>query len=270
MTFQLETIMIRKLSFLTTVLCLSAALTSASPIKVAIVGAPADTSWNADVQAKLSATGFFSNVDIFDAASMTPTLAQLLAYRSVLVFNDTSFADSTALGNNLADYVDAGGGVVTAVFANASIPLGGRFSSADYYALEPAGQDESTELTLGTIHELGSPLLAGVTNFDGGTSSFRSTGTLNGAAIDVADWSNGSPLIARRTINGTARVDLNFYPPSSDARSDFWTSGSDGGLLMGNALLFTAGESVPEPATSALVGAGLLGVAAFFRKRKSS
>jgi hypothetical protein len=263
--------MIRKLSYLTTVLCLSAALTSASPIAVAIVGA-ADPWYNADVQAKLTATGFFSNVDIFNPAYlMTPTLAQLQAYRSVLVFSNGIHFDSTALGNNMADYVDAGGGVVVAVFANASVPLAGRFSSSDYYGIEPAGQTQGTELTLGKINELGSPLLAGVTSFDGGTSSFRSTGTLNAAAIDVADWSNGSPLIARRTINGTPRVDLNFFPASSDARPDFWTSSSDGGLLMGNALLFTAGvSSVPEPATSALVGAGLLGVAAFLRKRKLS
>ena len=194
-----------------------------------------------DVQGKLIATGKFSAVDIIDASSTTPTLAQLQGYGSVLVWSDSGFADPTTLGNNLADYVDSGGGVVIAVFADASVPIGGRFASDDYYAMEPAGQTEGTELTLGTVQEPSSPIMAGVTTFDGGSSSFRGTGSPNMSAVRVADWSNGEPLVLRRTIGGVPRVDLNFFPPSSDARPDFWTASTDGVKLMANALIFTGG-----------------------------
>ncbi len=141
-----------------------------SSLKVALVAAE-DTPGVSDVQAKLQGTGRFSQVDIIDARSTTPTLAQLQAYDSVLVWSDSNFNDPTAIGNNLANYIDGGGGVVVAVFADASIPMLGRFSSDDYYGIEPGGQTEGTELTLGTVYNPSSPLMAGVSSFDGGTNS---------------------------------------------------------------------------------------------------
>src|SRR6267143_1529407 len=205
--------------------------------KIALVAADAP-SFVSEVQGKLIATGRFSQVDIIDASSTTPTANQLRAYKSVLVWSDSGFANDTALGNNLADYVDGGGGVVIAVFTDAIVPLSGRFVSDDYYVLEPNG-DTLGHLTLGTVYEPSSPLMAGVTSFDGGTSSFRDGNPiLNANAIRVADWSDGEPLIARRTINGNRRVDLNFFPPSTDSQSDFWVSSTDGVKIMANALEF--------------------------------
>src|ERR1043166_2221541 len=213
----------------------------ASLPKIALVAADSSTFAN-DVQSKLVATGRFSQADIIDVRSTTPTVDQLRAYKSVLVWSDSAFADSTMLGNNLADYVDGGGGVVIAVFANVNLALykvGGRFASDDYFAIEPAGHTSGTELTLGTVYEPASPLMNGVTTFDGGTSSYHiNTNTLNANATLVADWSNGQPLIARRTINKVRRVDLNFFPPSSDAAPDFWSSSTDGVTIMANALEF--------------------------------
>src|SRR2546423_8095254 len=209
--------------------------------RIALVAADSSTLAN-DVQSKLIATGRFSQVDVIDAHSTTPTVEQLRAYKSVLVWSDSAFADASTLGNNLANYVDGGGGVVIAVFANFSFVLnqvGGRFASEDYFAIEPAGQTSGTELTLGTIYEPASPLMNGVTTFDGGTSSYHiNTGTLNTNGVRVADWSNGQPLIARRTINKVQRADLNFFPPSSDVSPDFWVASTDGVKVMANALEF--------------------------------
>ena len=39
----------------------------------------------------------------------TPTLDELMAFDAVLVFSDFGYDDATALGNVMADYVDAGG-----------------------------------------------------------------------------------------------------------------------------------------------------------------
>jgi len=224
---------------------------AAQSIPVAILGSPAGGAvWNSDVQAKLLSTGQFSTVDTYLINEVTPTLAQLQTYKAVLVYSDhPGFADSVTLGNNLADYVDAGGGVVVAVFADASFPFAGRFATDDYWAIEPGAQTQGVHLTLGTVHIAGSPLLAGVLSFDGGSSSYAGTAALNAAAVDVADWSDGAPLIASRVIGGTNRVDLNFFPPSNAVRSDLWLHATDGAKLMANALNYVAGVTLPaQPA----------------------
>src|SRR5207302_1685121 len=79
----------------------------------------------ADVHGKLVATHAFGAVDAIDCGAMTPSLATLRNYDAVLVFNRASFADATALGNNLATYVDGGGGVVGAMMiTNGNGPAG--------------------------------------------------------------------------------------------------------------------------------------------------
>src|SRR5690606_25899803 len=75
------------------------------------------------VQQKLMSTGYFESVDILDVAvhaAYTPTLGELMQYDAILTFSNGTYADATTLGNNLADYVDAGGGVVVANYAVSS------------------------------------------------------------------------------------------------------------------------------------------------------
>ena len=211
-----------------------------------------------DVKTKLLATGLFAAVDVFNAATGTPTLANLQGYASVLVWSNNSFSNPTAMGNVLDTYLRGGGGVVTAVFGDISNGIqnavGGALSADLPFA---PGTKALGHQTLGTIHVPGSPLLAGVTNFDGGSNSTRANVTLKPGAVDVADWSDGKPLIGTQTVAGYQTVELNFYPASSDAASGFWLSSTDGTRLMSNALLF-AGTQVdaPEPSSLALLGAG--------------
>src|SRR5262249_36656916 len=89
------------------------------PTAVALLPAE-NPSWVADVRDKLLATGQSTSVSEVDVRFGTPALADLEAYDGVLVWNDYAFADPVTLGNNLADYVDAGHGVVVATFANAN------------------------------------------------------------------------------------------------------------------------------------------------------
>ena len=205
---------------------------SLSHADVGIYGRPITSAWNNDVQAKISAAaaGSLGTVSIMNSA-VTPTLADLQAFSSVLVYSDTSFVDSNALGNVLADYVDAGGTVVVATFAVASVPVNGRLNTGGYLPITPSGQASPGGLTLVPVVPA-SPLLTGVTSLNGGTSSFYGTGALTAGATLVAAWNNGAPLVATK---GRV-IALNFYPPSSDARPDFWVSSTDGGRLMSNAL----------------------------------
>lgn len=248
----------RRLQYL--LLALFCACTSQAWAALPAVALVEASSYTADVQSKLMATGKFSAVDIIDASTITPTVAQLQQYKSVLVFSDSPFADAVTLGNNLDTYVRGGGGVVTAVFANTDpgdLSIGGAFDSNGDSPITITDQSEGTELTLGTIHVPSSPLMAGVTSFDGGSSSYYGPGTLTTGAVDVADWSNGTPLVSYKNVDGHGHyvVNLNFYPPSSDIRADFWLSTTDGAALMANALLF---GTVPPSAVPALDPWGML------------
>lgn len=207
---------------------------------VAILGSPGDPIWNIDVKNQIAGTGIFEaeDITIINIATVTPTLEQLQSFAAVLVYSDApGYEDSTEFGDNLADYVDWGGGVVVAVFSNASLPFNGRFDTDNYWVVKPSGQKSGTEKFLGTIHVSGHPILNKVGTFSGGSYSFRmSSVSLAAGASRIADWTDSRPLVATRIINGARRADLGFFPPSSVARNGFWRTTTDGALLMANAL----------------------------------
>ncbi len=210
------------------------------PTSIALLGADYPE-WVSDVQSKLEGTGQFSSVTPVDVMFSTPTLAELEAYDAVLVWSDYGFADTTTLGNNLADYVDDGHGVVVSVFANTDYGnLGGRWASGGYDAMQlPAGAIYS-EATLGSIAQPGHPILAGVASFDGGSASFRSNGGLTPGTSLVANWSDGTPLVVEKSSRD---IGLNMFPPSSDAYYEGWLTGTQGAVLMANALSYVSGFS---------------------------
>jgi PKD repeat protein len=228
--------------------------------KVAVYGAE-EASWNADVQAKLTSTGLFSQVDAFTVVSgdPTPTLAELQEYDAVLVYSDWEFGNSTAIGDVLADYVDAGGGVVLATFAfwdpaGYGGGVGGRISTEGYLPFSQNAQDDGTNLTL-VADQPSHPILSGVTSFNGGLSSYFNTVNLTENAYLVAHWSNDVPLIAVKepmTEGAGCVVGLNFVPVSSDMMSEYWDSSTDGDLLMANSLLFAAAGETAEIEIDAL------------------
>ena len=88
-----------------------------------------------------------ARVDYWDARAGTPTLEHLRNYRAVFTYVQYPYADGVAMGNVLADYVDAGGKVIMGQFTYPSAlgdaySLGGRIIDPyycpvtvdDYYA----------------------------------------------------------------------------------------------------------------------------------------
>ncbi|MGE5692592.1 MAG: choice-of-anchor D domain-containing protein [Candidatus Zixiibacteriota bacterium] len=212
-----------------------------------------------DVQSKLLATGRFSVVDTIQFRFVDlPTIDQLRQYDAVLIWSSLPFYQPTpaAVGDLLANYVDMGGGVVTALSAMANDPrfppgsmIEGRFNAENYWALQP-GRLKQGRATLGTVHLPDHPTIQGVKLFDGGELSDRlQGGTVALGGTLVASWSDGEPLVA---FKGRRRVDLGFYPVSDSAncyQCDIgrWVSTTDGAILMADALEYVGGFTTLTP-----------------------
>jgi hypothetical protein len=275
----------RRFSLIMTAVCVLAltSAASATSFNVAILSAMANSTYDADVVAKIQANASFLNITVINVATGTSTpTPDLTTYAAVMVIGNGDFADSAALGTDLYNFINAGGGVVVAYSTNmkngspctAHAELCGSWAStaSDYWAIEPTATyvGPRTHPTLGTIHDPSSPLLAGVSTFDGGTVAYYAAATLNAAAVDVADWSDGTPLIVTRSVPGAGKeVALNFYPPSSDVNATYnWKSSTDGGKILANALLWSGDISAaPEGDTLILAGAGL-GLLSLLLKRR--
>lgn len=221
-------------------------VTDGAPPNVLICGANNDN-FLGDIQQKLQGTGQFVAVDILDVSDVTPTLEELQAFDSVLVHGNFRYQNAMALGNVMANYVDSGGGVVCMMFevglddSYGTMMMQGRWSSEEYYAIPRGSHENGPRANLGTVHDPGHPIMQGVLSFDGGSSSFRpSTYNITLGSVRVADWSDGRPLVVTKTIGSARRVDLAFYPVSSDVLSNSWDSSTDGTLLMANALTWVA------------------------------
>ncbi len=221
-----------------------------------------------NVVATIDGTGILSAaVATFDGEAANPTLAQLQAYDSVLVWANDSFLDPDGVGDALADYVDSGGGVVIATFANVGGELGGRFEDGAYHPIAQAPPSFGpANLTLGNTPDPNHPILTGVVSFDGGSSSFRSSGSAAAGSTVVAEWSNGDPLIVEVTSFAGSVIGLNFLPPSSTSESGSWLPTTDGGIILANALAHGGGQPVPEPDTGTLL-LFVIGAAIVLRKR---
>jgi hypothetical protein len=215
--------------------------------EVAVLTNEAANEFGADVVEKLEATGQFSRVDTVNAAFSTPALSQLQGYDGILVYigdHVSSIADTTTLGDVMADYVDQGGGLVVAVLAVGhpswpELALGGRYVSQQYFLIPRVSYTLGSQ-TSGAVLDSTHPIMAGFTSFHGGSSSARADTTAVVSGTVILEWADGKPLVVTGEISGVRRVDLNFYPPSSNTDSRYWDTSTDGDLLMANSLTWVA------------------------------
>jgi len=210
-------------------------------IDVAVLGASTAAQVQ-DVVNSLTGDARIASITGIMITTVTPTVPELLAFDAVLVYTNSTPQSSVLLGDNLADYVDAGRGVVATMFAvRATVStrtIEGRFLTDNYYCIEHSvGSSVTGNATLGTIHVPGHPLLDGVTTFDGGSSSFRTPAPVTANATRIADWSTGQVLIAERTDLSGGRVDLGCFAVSQLASSTSWLVTTDGAAILRNAVV---------------------------------
>ena len=135
-----------------------------------------------------------AEVDFFNARAGTPSVVKLQQYPLVLTFSNASYANSTALGNNLADYQDGGGIVVVTTFAFVSgfptFSIQGRWLNEGYspYNYGPNVFDTGSLGAYDPTH----PLMQNIVNL---TASTRADLTLTSGATLVASWADGTPIV---------------------------------------------------------------------------
>ncbi|HEX9918585.1 MAG TPA: Calx-beta domain-containing protein, partial [Pyrinomonadaceae bacterium] len=210
--------------------------------KVAVIAGRTTSARLEAARANLSGTGLFAQVDAFLlTGGHVPTLSGLQRYDAVLYFVDHTteeFPASPALvGDALADYVDAGGGVVIGSRSwDTTAPsdgLQGRIMTSTYSPYNtPAPSGNGGHLIkLQPRH----PILGGVLAL-GAPDFFTFNLTLTAGAERIANWASGTPAVATKQPPAGRVVGLNLYPPLGDDS----VTGTDGPRLLANSVLWAA------------------------------
>lgn len=216
-----------------------------SNVRVNIIAPSETASWYADVLNKINAALAIN----YPSKTLTITQNNNSAYvgtdlttsnyDTVFIWSDAAYSNSS-LGTNLQNYIIAGGNLVIAVFASASVRLPNTFSYT-YTPCDYPGNQSMASTSLGT-YDSSDPLMLNVTSFNPGSSRYGAGGlTTNSGGVVVARYNDNNILVAKKTLNSSRLVTLNFFPPSNAARSDFWNASTDGGKLMLNSIIWTGG-----------------------------
>lgn len=162
--------------------------------------------------AQLQATGLFDSITVIDVRNSTLALSDLNGIESVLAYTNFTPANAVALGDVLADFVDAGGQLAMATYGFSSPwAFQGRITTNGYAPLVNIGtRGGVTGNLVATVP--GDPLfddinLAAVTFFNNG--NFAHAGLDAGAALLATDG-NGINMVARNADGNI--VAFNIYP----------------------------------------------------------
>lgn len=208
---------------------------------------------------QLTATSAFGTIDLFDAQVATPTAADLTGYEIVITFSNEIYLDPDAVGDVLADFVDAGGRVVEAAWSFACVPavswgLGGRWQSDGYapiYGL-PNSCDGFSLGTSGTtsmtVTDPSSPYLAGVGAIANVNIGINIDMVLRSGATLLAEWDD--PASTPLAVMGTNCVAaINIFPPEVIA-FDATSQASANRLFVNMATLPCSGGTSPTTSTT--------------------
>lgn len=167
-----------------------------------------------------------------DAATL-PTLSELLTYDAIMVSPNHEWhyaGRSIELGNLLADYVDAGGGLVMTTFSWQYPDINGLHGRLMDGGYSPFTGGYSLYSTASLESFTSHPIMEGVNEISG---FYRDAVVPSDDAQIIAAWSDGTPFVAIDAGSGV--VGINLF-----AESYPWEINGDYAKLFVNALNWTA------------------------------
>lgn len=186
--------------------------------------------------AALAETAAFGSIVSVRVDRATPVPADLAGYDAVMVAGLGRPADPAGLGDGLADYVDAGGGVVTAGGSGRRGVLAGRFAAGDYRVLRIAGGPpvlgDHGLMPVAQEH----PILAGVTAVQTASHELLAL-TAGSTLVATYDTAARTPLLATRLAGDGRVAGVNLRPVPGAPGYDPTT---DAARLVANALVWAA------------------------------
>lgn len=200
------------------------------------------TDWANEV-AQLISSNVPALVDAVNPNVDQLTLSGVEFYHSVIVYSSSGFNDPEDLGDVLADYIDGGGGVVIAAIAIDidNHGVSGRFIRDEYLPLNRGERSNDSRHVIGKRNIPDHPILKDVHSFDGGPQSWRVKATTANNSRLIAEWEDGIPFVAEKTVRDrNCSVALNIWPPSRFISKDGWETFTDGVKLLSNSLMYTA------------------------------
>jgi hypothetical protein len=188
-----------------------------------------DAGATSGVEENVGGDPFYDSVVYIDCATTTPTVETMLEYGCVFTWSNYNYKNSTLMGNNLADYMDAGGTVVSCSLAHFwadSWGLGGRYTSDENYCPLTRGGQELDFTDLGDYDP--HPIMDGVESIT--NLYYWQMVSTEAPAMWIADMANGTDLAAINPARNA--VGLNFYP------GDYGHWEGDGWVLLNNAIKY--------------------------------
>jgi hypothetical protein len=191
-------------------------VTSSTPCEIdLLVLSGGDNDYTTAVSTMFGTPGL--NTDVFFFTNQTPGLNTLRQYDVVLVFTEGIFDETVAIGNELAQYVEAGGNVVVGSFywqgrsdSGLITPGWGALEAVDPFIgdVDPLTGSAGATYTANDLNGasiVAHPLTAGLTTLV--SVAGYSAGVLSTAsATVVASWTDGAPLVGYRVLGAGQRV----------------------------------------------------------------
>lgn len=233
---------------------------AAQSLNVAVLGAD-EAGAIADVEFILQSDARIATTTSLDVINTTPSVATLDGYDVVVVWNKPPFVfnDENLLGSNLAAFNSNGGGVVEC-FGNGGVgqSLLGGWDGYYNVAVSNGGFPFLGTYSLGTVQNPTHPAMAGVMTFSTGPWGYYSTGGLSAQGVSVASYSTGGALIGEHFAEPNIMW-LNYFPFSTNHSNYGWDSGTDGGLILANAVAHCGPQGPPPPTLSIAGSCGSTG-----------
>ncbi len=159
------------------------------------------------------------NTRAFFFVNSLPGLNVLSQYDVVLLFANGLFNQSPVLGDQIEDYVQLGGNVITATFywqnrsdSGLGSPGCGSLEALDPFTSGPGQTYQSATLRTDTTL-VAHPLTAGLTTLS--STGFRGAVAAKTGTTVVARWSDNSPLVGYRALpQGSRMVAIGLFPNS--------------------------------------------------------